>query len=315
MVQLPISNQPTLDNIYAAYEASEKKRDSVRLGAALFGNECDRALWYDYRWASPPELFDGRKIRLFETGYREEARMLDNIEAAGVSVYRVDPATNEQWTYTGVFGHLVAKLDGEGEGFLEAQKTRHDIEVKTHKESSFKLVVTKGVAIGKIAHYRQMQIGMHLSGLTRAFYMAHNKNTDELYTERVAYDPAIASQLIARAERIINSAEPPPKLHENPESKMAFLCKPCKSFAICHAGQSSSRRNCRTCLSSTPVEGGFHCERFKQTNDPHLQRKGCSLHLYIPALIQGEQIDVSEDGHQVTYKMRDGSTWIDGVAL
>ena len=33
-----------------------------------------------------------------------------------------------------------------------------------------------------------MQSYMHLAGLERAFYLAVNKNTDELYQERIRYD-------------------------------------------------------------------------------------------------------------------------------
>lgn len=315
MVQLPLSNSPTLDKIYASYEADAERDERTYLGASVLGNECDRALFYQFRWASAPEQFDGRKLRLFETGHREEARMIADLRRAGVTVEETDPVTGRQWGVIAVDGHFRGHMDGQAFGFAEAPIVRHLIEMKTHNEKSFKDVVTKGVGLSKPAHMMQMQAYMHLAGLTRAFYMAHNKNTDELYSERVAYDPVMAMQIMARVERIINSTEPPPKLHENPASKMAFVCGWCPSFGICHGGQSVTRRNCRTCLSSTPVEGGFHCARFKQVNDPDLQRKGCSMHLFIPALVQGEQIDVSEDGHQVTYKMRDGSIWVDGVAI
>jgi hypothetical protein len=315
MVALPISNSPTLDKIYAAYEAAAERDERTYLGASAMGNECDRALWYQFRWAAEPEQFDGRKLRLFEAGHREEARMVADLIKAGVTVQELDPETGRQWGVVALNGHFRGHMDGQAWGFAEAPVVPHLIEMKTHNEKSFKDLVAKGVALSKPAHMIQMQIYMHLAWLTRAFYMAHNKNTDELYTERVAYDPVQSAQIMARAERIINSAEPPPKLHENPQSKMAFVCGWCPSFGICHGGQSATRRNCRTCLSSTPVEGGFSCDRFKQINDPELQRKGCSMHLFIPSLIQGSQEDVSEDGHQVTYKMRDGSTWIDGVAV
>lgn len=312
MVVLEISNQPTLDKIYAAYEREAERSERTYLGASTMGNECDRALWYQFRWASNPEQFDGRKLRLFETGHREEARMIADLVKAGVTVEERDPETGRQWAIVACNGHFRGHLDGEAFGFAEAPVARHLIEMKTHNEKSFKDLVSKGVALSKPAHMIQMQIYMHYRGLKRAFYMAHNKNTDELYTERVAYDPVMALQIEARANRIINSDIPPPKLYENPQSKMAFACGWCASFGICH-GEQMARRNCRTCLSSTPVENGWHCMRHDQELLPEDQRKGCSHHLYIPALVHGEQIDLSDDGQSVTYKMRDGSTWIDGV--
>ena len=310
MVALPISN-PTVDAIYKSYEAKADRKPRSYLGMSQMGTECDRALWYTFRWAGGQEDFDGRMLRLFETGHREEARMLDDLEAAGVTVARVDPNTQKQWQVSGVMGHFGGHMDGHGEGFQEAPKTRHLLEFKTHNDKSYKDVVTKGVKLSKPGHYAQMQLYMHYAGLTRAFYLAHNKNTDELYQERIAYDETEAMRLVARAERIITAQEPPPKLHENPESKMAWACKFCPHLQKCHQGTFSTR-SCRTCLSATPVEGGFHCDLFKQVNDPKMQALGCSRHLYIPALVPAEQIDADLDRRTVTYKMRDGGTWVDG---
>lgn len=254
-------------------------------------------------------------LRLFETGHHEEARMLDNLEAIGVTVRRVDPATSKQWACSNINGHFRGHADGVLSGLVEAPKTDHLFEAKTHSEKSFKELVSKGVALAKPGHYRQMQMYMHHLGLSRAFYLALNKNTDELYQERVAYDPVIAGQLVARAERIIMSDVPPPKLHDDPNSKMAFACKWCPHFGICHGGEMPKRRNCRTCLSSTPVDGGFSCDVFNQVNEPHLQRMGCSVHVFIPALVPGEQIDADPEKRTVTYKLRDGTNWTDGQVI
>jgi hypothetical protein len=313
MVALPIQHNPTIDAIYQGYEAVPQD-DRWYLGMSTLGTECDRALWYTFRQISKPEKFSGRMLRLFETGHREEDRMLDNLERAGVKVERVDPVSDKQWASSSIMGHFRGHADGIGVGFLEAPKTPHLIECKTHSEKSFKDVVTKGVQLSKPGHYAQMQMYMHHLGLVRAFYMAHNKNTDELYSERIAYDPVIAGQLMARAERIITAQAPPAKLHENPESKMAFTCKFCPHFSVCHEG-AMPRQHCRSCLSSTPVEGGFHCDVFKQVNDIHMQKMGCSQHLFIPALVPGEQVDADIENRTVTYRMRDGSTYVDGQQI
>jgi len=81
MAELPAPHQPTLDAIYRAYEAKADRTQRGYLGMSTMGNECDRAIWYAFRWAHPPEQLDGRKLRLFQTGHREEARMLDDLEA------------------------------------------------------------------------------------------------------------------------------------------------------------------------------------------------------------------------------------------
>lgn len=238
--------------------------------------------------------------------------MIDNLLAIGVAVRAVDPVTKEQWTYTGCGGHLVAKLDGLAWGFDEAPSVTHVVECKTHSGKSWRDVVAKGVKVSKPAHNAQVQIGMHLSGHVRAYYMAHNKDTDELYQERIALDPVAVAQLMAQAQRIIDAKEPPAKLHENPNSKAAFQCGMCANYAQCHAGVAANR-NCRTCLSSTPVDGGWHCDLHNKMLTLDEQQAGCGRHLYIPALVAGEQVDASETDRTVTYKLRYGETWVDGV--
>lgn len=312
MPELPAPFSPTLDAIYRAYEASAQRSHRSYLGMSTMGNECDRALWMAFRWAHEPESLDGRKLRLFETGHREEARMLDDLERAGVTVHRVDPATGEQWALTALGGHMRGHMDGQGEGFAEAPKARHVLEFKTHNEKSFKALVKDGVQKSKPGHYAQMQLYMHFSGLDRAFYMAVNKNTDELHVERVEYDAQAAVVLVARAERIINSAEPPPKLHDDPTAKMAWVCNYCPAFDQCHAS-AFALRNCRTCIHSTPVDGGWQCEKHGAI-DTETQRVGCSQHLYIPGLVPGEQVDADIERGTVTYRMPEGATWIDGEA-
>lgn len=313
MAELPPPTQLTLEAIYRAYEANAERYHRTYLGMSTMGNECDRALWMGFRWAYPVESLDGRKLRLFETGHREEARMLDDLEKAGVLVYRVDPDTDEQWAVAALGGHFRGHMDGQGFRFAEAPSTLHVLEFKTHNEKSFKALTKDGVEKSKPGHYAQMQLYMHYAHLDRAFYMAVNKNTDELYTERVHYDATTALRLEARAKTIIGAAEPPPRLHDDPTAKMAWVCNYCPAFAQCHGGQFAPR-NCRTCLHSSPVDGGWHCSLLNSALDENVQRVGCASHLYIPGLVPGEQIDADPDAGTVTYRMPDGAHFVDGVA-
>ncbi|MCB1941625.1 MAG: oxidoreductase, partial [Candidatus Accumulibacter sp.] len=67
--------------------------------------------------------------------------------------------------------------------------------------------------------------------------------------------------------------------------------------------------NCRTCLSATPVEGGWRCERHERSLSEADQRAGCDQHLYIPDLVPGEQIDAGTDW--VSYQLPGGGVWLD----
>jgi hypothetical protein len=316
MPELPQPMSHTVDAIYRSYEGKLRYERSY-LGASTFGTECDRAFWYGFRHAYEPECFDGRKLRLFQTGHREEERLIEDLRAAGLEVQETDPASGGQWAISAIGGHMRGHLDGLVWGLPEAPRAEHVLETKTHNEKSFRALVKNKVEKSKPGHYAQMQIYMHFKGVGRALYLAMNKNTDELYAERVHYDMATAARLIVRAERTIQADVAPAKLHEDPNERAAFACGWCAAFNICHGGQ-MARVNCRTCLSSTPVvdasdRGAWWCELHQKELSFANQQAGCAQHLYLPSLVPGEQVDASERDRTVSYKMPDGSVWVDGA--
>lgn len=305
----PFTRPLVADAMDAGHEAAAKMRHSRRLGGSQIGAECERSIWYGFRWAYPPERFLGRMLRLFETGHVYERRLLDELRRAGVSV------CGDQDELSALGGHFVAKIDGRAVGVHDAPKAEHLVEIKTHNEKSFKLLVKGGVEKAKPQHYAQMQTYMHVFSLQRALYVAVNKNDDTLHVERVVYDIDAATRLMARAERIIRADRPPPKLHEDPTSKMAWACAYCPSRGVCHDGQFAPRP-CRTCLHATAVIDGFggewSCARWSKTLDPDEQARGCDKHLFIPDLVPGEQVDADPVAETVTYRLADGRDFVDG---
>jgi hypothetical protein len=308
MPEIPGPIPHTVNAIYAEYEANARSGHSDGIPISHLAEECDRRLWYAFRWAFAPEQHEGRMLRLFKTGEREEERMLDDLRAIGCEV------TGEQEKVRGCNEHLRGKLDGRVIGLPEAPKTEHVVECKTHNAKSFRAVVKSGVKDGKFSHWVQMQIYMHLTSLSRALYMAHCKDTDELYTERVEHDPVFCLRAIARAERIIAANDAPTKLHDDPTKKAAFACTFCPAKPVCHEG-ATAPRNCRTCMHSTPVEGGaWLCERHTFNPNRNEQQLGCPDHRFLLRLVPGEQVDYDPNGELVLYQLADGSEWIDGGA-
>jgi hypothetical protein len=305
MPALPDPTTHTVGAIFAAYERDAERDERTYLGASVIGDECEFKLFLAFRWAVEPETFDGRKLRLFETGHREEGRLIQDLRRAGIDVWEIDPDTLQQWGVTAIGGHFRGHLDGIVARVPEAPSQRHVLECKSHNEKSFKDLVSKGVEASKPTHYAQMQTYMHLTGIQRALYLAVNKNTDEIYAERVAYDPAKAGAIIAKAERIILTDRAPARLDAKD-----YRCGFCNAANVCRNG-AFARRNCRTCLHASPVEGGWQCEKHGTFLDVGAQRAGCGDHRYLPDLVPGEQIDVQ--GTSIVYRTRTG-TWIDGGA-
>lgn len=311
MVAIPQPTASTVRAIYAAYEAANEPRDGKTIPASQIAEECGRKLWYDFRWASPHEVIPGRTLRIFETGNLEEERWIENLRMIGCEVVdRQEDGRQIRIDLCG--GHVGGYLDSEILGLPEAPKTWHVGEIKSHNLKSFTALKKDGVRASKPLHFGQMQIYMHARGRDRAIYLAVCKDNDELYAERIHYDAAYCIRLLARAELIIAAHEPPAKLHEDPSHKMAFACGWCKHRGICHE-DAPPRSNCRTCLYSSPEDGGsWSCSRFSKPLSLAEQAAGCPAHLYLPGLIAGEQIDCDEAAETITYRMYDGTVWTDG---
>ena len=225
MTALPETPSPTRDAIFASYEADADTGFRPHLGASQIGKSCERALWYDFRWTTPSR-FPGRILRLFETGQLEEARLVRNLRRTGATVLEVDPETGRQWRVEAHGGHFGGSLDAVAFGLIEAPKTWHVLEFKTHSAKSFRELVAKGVAEAKPQHRAQMQIYMHLTGLTRAIYLAVCKDTDDLHVERVRGDGDAAERLLAKADRVIHAPRPPARISEDPDLVRVPVLRP-----------------------------------------------------------------------------------------
>ena len=308
MAELPVISCPTRDAIFAAYEADAGDGFRSHLGASLIGKDCERALWYDFRWVTRSD-HPGRLLRLFETGQLEESRLVLNLRRTGATVLEVDPDTGRQFQVKAHGGHFGGSLDGVAINLLEAPKTWHVLEFKTHSNKSFTDLVAKKVRDSKPQHFAQMQIYMHLTGITRAMYLAVNKDTDDLFVERIEVDRAYAERLIDKAGRIIYSMAPPPRMTDDPSW---YQCRFCNHAALCHGerdGTVAAQVNCRTCLHSTPVESGWQCNRHQRFLTEADQRSACEFHLYLPQLVPAQQVDAGEDW--VEYLLPAGYRWRD----
>ena len=322
MAPILILSQPSsADALHAAYEqraasAEPGSPDDWRrdhLGASVIGHKCDRYLWLTFRWASNPK-HEGRMLRLFERGKREEAWVVDDRRAAGLQVHHLDPETGDQFRMLW-HGHFGGSIDGKVLGLVEAPKTEHVLEVKTHNAKSFARLVRDGVRRAKPEHWAQMQVYMLGTRLDRAFYVAVNKDTDEIYTERVKLDLEEANALVERARGLIESTVPAPRL--DPEFPPCVYTSadgtrwPCQFFELCHGDGKMPEKNCRTCVSSTPRDdGSWFCAHRDEVPDRLAQRKGCADHLTIPHLVNAQVVTVGP--RQVTYQTASGRTIVDG---
>lgn len=279
------------DAIYRYHEAI-REPSRPYLGASQIGEECERRLWYLFRWAVQ-EHFEGRMLRLFETGRLQEQRVYDELRATGLEVIDIDRKTGEQFRFVDETGHFSGGCDGLVRGVPGAEKAWHLLEIKTSNRKRFDDLKAKGLQKSNPRHYLQMQIYMSKFSVERGLYLCVCKDTDEIYTERVRLDPDVAKSVESKALRIINAVQPPRRISERPDW---WQCKFCPAIEACH-GQQVADVNCRTCVHSTPAPGGkWMCERYNCEIPEEKQRVGCRNHLHIPDLVPfAEPIDSGED--------------------
>lgn len=299
MTAIPSPINSTVAAIYRGYEERRGEELRPHLGASQIGHPCSRALWYGFRWALTKD-FDGRMLRLFETGQLEENRLIKDLRNIGVEVSAFDPEGN-QWRVSALGGHFGGSMDGCAVGIPEAPKTWHVLEFKTHNLKSFTDLQANGVMEAKPMHYAQMQVYMELTGMTRALYLAVCKNDDQIHAERVEHDPVAAAKLLAKAERIIFSDEPPARISDNPGW---WECKFCDFHPVCH-GEAVALVNCRTCAHVTASrDGTWRCE-VDHTDEPitvEEQRHGCHLHRYNPRLLANVAEYLGGNGKDAEYR-------------
>lgn len=264
-----------VNDIYAACQRREAATRGLHrwLGASLVGHGCTRFIALSFRAAFDPD-FSGRILRVFENGNRAEDRIIADLEAAGIVVH----SRQKMCDLEGGKGHVGVTLDGiaeeDGENFV--------LEMKTADAKSWRDISSNGVQKAKSQHYAQVQFGMLLTGLHTALYVAENKDTNELYLERVPFNKDKADALKTLALRIIADAS-----GERCSERLDWWeCKMCPAFSVCK-GATFPRAHCLTCCHATAVEGGsWTCAKYGNAVIPndHIS-KGCPEHIYVPWMV------------------------------
>jgi len=301
MALLPEVIPPTVMAIYDHYERKAADWRRAHLGASVVGRSCLRHVWYLFRWASKPER-SGRMEALLARGSSEELRLVKDLRAIGT------PVVNRQAKIT--FGpHTGGSIDGELVGMIEASATAHLFECKTANVKNFARIKKEGVEKAKPEHYAQMQVYMHARNLARAAYFVVCKDTDEIYLERIPYDARAALALVAKAELVVKASEPLSRISESPTW---YECVYCDHRSHCQLGEIGKlARNCRTCLSSTPMpDGTWRCDLKNKTLSVAAQKKGCKEHRFIPKMLTGYDAH-SAEGRDVMYYSDSGHALTD----
>jgi len=225
------------------------------------------------------EPFPGRVLRLFRRGQEEEANIVKDLRAIGMDIR----ATTSNQARVDFGNSVSGSMDGViFSGVPEAPKTKHLAEFKTASDKKFKEFVDKGLEEANYQYFVQCQVYMQGAGLARALFLVVNKNDDQIYTERVRYDEAVATKYIKRGHRIVSTERLPEPLSAD---ETWWQCRFCAGHDLCHGGAGTKEVNCRTCAHVTHTEGQWHCTRHDDIIPTKFQYEGCDSHVMHPDLV------------------------------
>lgn len=287
---------------YASKAAQEPRRGY--LGVSSLSDSCLRKLFLSFRRAFNVSL-EARIYRLFDTGKREEERLVEDLKNIGVHIgHRQD--TLVPLRHPHIRGHCdgAASVDGQLCVF----------EFKTSNARQFSLLEGNGVHKTKPEHVDQLVCYMELLDQQLAasidpqsndrpvqapfgMYVAVCKDNDRIYTEKVLKDSARANKLFAKGQSVIDSPDVP----EGLLAPTVPPCKWCEYSGFCFGANKENslkalEMNCRTCLHSTPEKDGSWSCALKQ--EEISTQKGCPKHLFLPGLVNATTIGGSEDAVQ-----------------
>ena len=256
------------------------------LGASLIGHDCKRYLFYTFRWVYHAPT-TGRQQRLFNRGHREEDRYVEWLRGIGCEVWTHDTSqppkpdgTYPQFRVSAVNGHFGGSLDA-----IIKLPPRYNYskpllgEFKTNGTGKgFNDLLTQGMAVAKPQHYSQTSTYGADPNYSFEWVLYFNicKNDDNLHVELTKLDWNLGAQMLRKAELIITSQVPPPKLSLD---STYYKCRSCDYAQICH-GDMQAEKNCRSCTYAVPIENGqWLCTLPAHAGygplPPHIIREGC----------------------------------------
>jgi len=224
----------------ARRNAAEPRR--TYLGMSQIGKLCERSLWLDFNGAERIPV-EGRIARVFENGKSSEERIIADLKAAGFGI--VDQQIE--------FSDFDGRFKGHGDGIIKGvTKKLHVLEIKTANDANFKAFKKLGIK-HRPEYDAQVQCYMGYGQYERALFVVENKNNQELYTERVHFNPEQFQALKAKAHRIITTPEAPAKCVNESE------CRFCNFRLVCDnppkARQPEAEKPCcKSCRYFSPSE-------------------------------------------------------------
>lgn len=269
MVAIPIDYNTTQYKLDIEPVTLPSDRDYF--GMSYLGNDCKRSIQYTMRLAAPITV-DSRLNRIFQVGRYFEDLFYSELKRIGIIV------TDKQTEIIGFESYWKGHIDGIAFNVPEAPKTKHLLELKTHKASMFKQLKKTGVEVCFPGYYKQIQRYMAGLSLTHGLYVGMNKDTCDLYIERIYENKEIQEDLLSIEIDLTLEKDLYPRI--GTDNISWYQCKMCMNKDVCF-GYVEVANSCRSCKHCSLIgDGGWFCDLLNKNLSFKEQKEGCPHHEY-----------------------------------
>jgi CRISPR/Cas system-associated exonuclease Cas4 (RecB family) len=239
---------------------------------------CSRRMWFQFRHVKAP-TFKQETLRTFRIGHALEDLLC---EWLGREVHMREAKLLNRW------GRTLGLIDGmfkDGEEFfLLENKTAND---KRWKEMAKKGIDRNYLAQVQLYMHSSDQLSRHGNKLTKCLFVVFNKNTSEIFTEVVDYEPVFAQAEYDRIHDVMAS-------ESVPYADNDVHCNWCDYRSFCNGDGEIPLVNCRTCAHVSMQEGQFTCQH---------GTTACELHLFHPQVmaLSGYELERADQAENTIY--------------
>ena len=223
-----------IDAALVANKMAEPPR--TYLGGSTLGHECERQLQFQYLNVTRDTPLAPKSCKAFELGHALEEIIARWLKLAGFHLIQVEefgPRLGLQFEAVVTFpGFETPPIKMHRDGIIIGGPPILTYpclwECKTMAAKYWKKCADNGVFAEFPDYYGQVQTYQKVYDLTAnpALFTAFNKDTSELYHERIDHAPARASALIERGERVVKACKRGVLLPRISNSPSHFKCKP-----------------------------------------------------------------------------------------
>lgn len=221
-----INQTSTIKAIDLYYEANFVQRR--RLGLSQIRHNCNRFLWYKHHGYDEP-VPDGRVLRLFELGNMIEDKVAKDLEQCGFIIEKKQAPV--EFSLNGIT--LTGSCDGVISGLIESSQP-HLWECKSMGAKGFKKLLSCKYEEYNPQYKGQVHSYMLGMGLTNAFATVYNKDTSELYQERIKLKKDWIIEKFQSVFEAIGQKNPPERLCRRATD---FEAKWCPFYKTCFSLQ------------------------------------------------------------------------------